>query len=212
MPNIEPFEKLTDHYDNWFEEHSGVYSEELKAIEALLPSFEKGIEIGVGTGRFAAPLGIKTGLEPSQKMAEIAKTRGIEVIPGQAEAMPFPDVSYDFVLMVTTICFVDDAKKALQEIWRILKPGGFVIVGFVDKETPLGRLYQKNKEKSRFYKTAHFFSGDEVMRLLQQGGFTDCEAVQTLFGEDLEHIQGGIEPGYGKGAFVAIRCKKNQEE
>jgi len=47
-----------------------------------------------------------------------------------------------------------------------------------------------------------------VMRLLQQGGFTDCEAVQTLFGEDLEHIQGGIEPGYGGGAFVAIRCRK----
>ncbi|WP_456485758.1 class I SAM-dependent methyltransferase [Hydrogenimonas sp.] len=208
MPNIEPFEKLTEHYDHWFEEHSKVYAEELKAIKALLPPFEKGIEIGVGTGRFAAPLGIKTGLEPSRKMAQIAKTRGIEVIPGQAEAIPLPDDSYDFALMVTTICFVDDAKKALQEIWRILKPGGFIIVGFVDKETPLGRLYQKNKEKSRFYKTAHFFSGDEVMSLLRQTGFSDCKAVQTLFGPDLAHMQGGLKDGYGEGAFVAIRCKK----
>ena len=209
MPNIEPFEKLTNHYDNWFEEHSRVYAEELKAVKRVLPPFKKGVEIGVGTGRFAQPLGIKTGLEPSAKMAEIARERGIDVVSGIAEALPFDDESFDFVLMVTTICFVDDAKKALEEIYRILEPGGYVIVGFVDKETPLGRLYQKNRDKSRFYKTAHFFSSDEVMRLLEKSGFSDCKAVQTLFGEDLDHMEGGIRPGYGEGAFVAIRCRKD---
>ena len=49
MQNIELFEKLTELYDDWFEEHSGVYAEELKAIRELLPDFQKGVELGVGT-------------------------------------------------------------------------------------------------------------------------------------------------------------------
>lgn len=209
MPNIAPFEILSDAYDHWFEEHSSVYAEELAAIKILLPPFKHAVEIGVGTGRFAAPLGIGLGLEPSAKMAAVAKARGIEIIGGTAEAMPFADEHFDFVLMVTTICFVDDAEKALQEIHRILKPGGSVIVGFVDRETPLGRRYQRHKEQSRFYKTAHFFSAQEVATLLNKTGFGDCEAVQTLFGKELKYMKGGPKPGYGEGAFVAIRCKKH---
>jgi len=209
MPNIEPFEKLTMHYDRWFEEHSGVYAEELKAVKALLPVFENGIEIGVGTGRFAAPLSIKNGLEPSKKMAEIARGRGIDVIEGTAEAMPLPSERYDLVLMVTTICFVDNAEKALNEIYRILRPGGSAIIGFVDKETPLGRFYQEHKSQSRFYSTARFFSAHEVETLLKKSGFVRCTARQTLFGETLDAMEGGIRSGYGKGAFVAIRCEKN---
>jgi SAM-dependent methyltransferase len=209
MPNIEPFESLTEHYDQWFEEHSGVYAEELEAVKALLPDFDNGIEVGVGTGRFAAPLGIRTGLEPSEKMAQIARGRGIEIIPGTAEAMPIPAERYDFVLMVTTICFVDNAETAFSEIYRILRPGGSVIIGFVDKETPLGRHYQAHKAQSRFYKTARFFSAREVETLLKKNGFVRCTARQTLFGETLASMRGGIKTGYGEGAFVAMRCEKD---
>jgi len=209
MANTEPFDTLTDHYDQWFEEHSRVYEEELKAIKAVMPSFEKGIEIGVGTGRFAAPLGIKNGVEPSAKMAAIARKRGITILEGIAEDLPIDDQSYDFVLMVTTICFVDSAEKALREIYRILKPGGSVIIGFVDKKTPLGRFYLEHQAESRFYKTARFFSSEEVIELLQKSGFSDCVAVQTLFGNTLKEMKGGIEQGHGTGAFVTIRCKKD---
>lgn len=57
--NTDPFEKYTNDYDAWFEEHPFVYQSELKAVSSLWPSSGRGIEIGVGTGRFAAPLGIK---------------------------------------------------------------------------------------------------------------------------------------------------------
>ncbi|WP_353662559.1 class I SAM-dependent methyltransferase [Hydrogenimonas sp. SS33] len=208
MPKTEPFEKLTDHYDAWFEEHSGVYAEELEAIRRIMPPFKKGVEIGVGTGRFAAPLGIGLGLEPSKKMAQKAKERGIGIVEGCAEAVPLPDGCCDLALFVTTICFVDDVEKALGEIYRILQPGGHIVVGFVDRETPLGRKYQEHKEQSRFYKAARFFSAAEVLELLKKSGFTECVAVQTLFGPDLEHMKGGIKEGFGEGAFVAMRCKK----
>ncbi len=211
MANIESFERLSEQYDAWFEKHREIYMYEVEALKKLMPKFQKGIEIGVGTGRFALPLDIKTGLEPSAKMAAYAKKRGIEVITAEAEAIPLPDESYDLVLMVTTICFVEDVKKSIQEIWRILKPEGDVIVGFIDKDSPLGSLYQKNRQKSHFYKTAHFFSAHEVEKLLESRGFSDCKAVQTLFGKDLDHMRGGVMPGYGEGAFVVIRCKKRTE-
>ncbi len=47
---------------------------ELAAVESLWPATGQGLEIGVGTGRFAVPLGIKIGVEPARAMAEIAKT------------------------------------------------------------------------------------------------------------------------------------------
>ncbi len=210
MANIEPFEKLTAHYDRWFDEHADVYRAELEAIRTLLPPFTNGIEIGVGTGRFAAPLGIETGLEPSEKMAKIARKRGIRVYKGEAEAIPFEDERFDFALFVTTICFVDDPLRSLEEIYRILRPGGYVIVGFVDKQTPLGHHYQLHQNESRFYKSARFFSSQEVLTLLEKAGFEACTAVQTLFGPTLERMRGGVKEGFGEGAFVAIRCRKKE--
>ncbi|GAI25505.1 unnamed protein product [marine sediment metagenome] len=59
MPKTEPFEKYTDRYENWFERNRYVYQSEINAIREILPDFENGIEIGIGSGRFAEPLGIK---------------------------------------------------------------------------------------------------------------------------------------------------------
>jgi ubiquinone/menaquinone biosynthesis C-methylase UbiE len=60
--------------------------------------------------------------------------------------------------MVTTICFVDDLKKAFREAFRVLKKEGFIVIGFIDKDSELGKIYRANKNKSRFYKIAEFFS------------------------------------------------------
>jgi len=63
MPKVEPFEKYASQYEGWFERNRFVYESELRAIRKQLPGSGKGIEIGIGSGRFAAPLGIKLGLE-----------------------------------------------------------------------------------------------------------------------------------------------------
>ena len=51
----------------------------------------EGLEVGVGTGRFAAPLGIHIGLEPSPAMAKLARARGVEVHSGVGENLPYED-------------------------------------------------------------------------------------------------------------------------
>ena len=82
------FENYALEYDDWFERYELAYRAELAAIEVLLPRAGRGLEIGVGTGRFAGPLGIKVGVEPARAMAARAKNRGIEVVRGCAEALP----------------------------------------------------------------------------------------------------------------------------
>lgn len=206
MAKIDPFEKYSNEYNKWFDNHHDFYMAELEAVRQLMPpAGTKGIEVGVGSGKFAVPLGIKVGVEPSEKMASKARLQGIDVHYGIAEDLPFSDDLFDFVLMITTICFVDDVDKSLNEAFRVLKTGAFIIIGFVDRESELGRQYFEKKESSKFYKDATFFSTPEVLRYLKEAGFVVTNVLQTLIpGESPETIL----DGFGKGAFIAIKGMK----
>lgn len=81
-----------------------------------------GLEVGLGTGRFAAHLGIKIDVDPSMAMLAYAAERGVLGLQGTAEALPFKSTILDFALVVTTICFVDDPVAMLVEARRVLKP------------------------------------------------------------------------------------------
>lgn len=207
MPAIDAFEKYWKEYDNWFEKHKGFYHSELKLLRSLIPPGLNGIEIGVGSGRFALPLGIKFGVEPSERMAMLARKRGINVIKGIAEALPFSDESFDFALMVTTICFLDDPLRALGETFRILKKGGFLLVGFVPRDSILGKLYESKKNRSKFYKDATFFSVSEIKRMLEETGFEDLTSYQTIFNYE-ENLSEDFKNGDDMGSFVVIKCFK----
>jgi len=209
MARIEPFERYASEYEDWFERNHIVYISELQAIKNQLPANGKKVEIGVGTGRFAAPLGIKLGLEPSLRMGDMARRRGIRVVSGVAEAIPFAAAQFDVALMVTTICFLDNLGDAFGEACRILKPGGYFIAGFVDRNSILGQLYEEKKKASKFYRLASFYSVDAVVSRLKRAGFRNFNFVQTIFHPPGE-IQGieSVRDGYGQGSFVVIRAQK----
>jgi len=142
-------------------------------------------------------------------MRKIAEKRGIKVIDGVAEKLPFDDSQFAFALMVTTICFLDDTKAAFNEAYRVLKPDGCFIIGFADKLSPLGRLYQQHKMKNVFYRIANFYSVDEVVSYLKETGFGNFTFVQTIFNSltEIKDIE-PIKEGYGQGSFVVIRATK----
>jgi len=203
------FDKYIDQYENWFNDNYYVYQSELKAILQVLPSVGKGLEIGVGSGIFAQPLGIKEGCDPSDTMRKKAIERGINAVYGIAENLPYPSGSFDFVLMVTTICFVDDPDKSIAEVYRILKNKGKFIIAFVDKDSPVGKQYLKHKNESIFYKDATFFSTLEIVDLLKKNKFEITNTVQTVFGklDEVKQIQDPIE-SFGIGSFVVIKAEK----
>lgn len=209
MENVNPFNNAVEKYDQWFERYHWVYQSELFAIERLLPRRANAVEIGVGSGRFASPFSIHTGLDSSENMLKLAKQRDIEVVLGTAEDMPFYDESFNLALMVTTLCFLDDVKKSLKESHRILKSGGQLVIGFIDRMSPLARKYKQEKAESSFYTHARFYSPEELCEILKEIAFDDFFFVQTLF-QPIDEIK-NVEPvknGYGRGSFIVLRCVK----
>ena len=102
---------------------------------------------------------------------------------------------------------VDDVAKSLKEVFRVLKTGGFIIIGFVDRESKIGKQYSEKRESSRFYKDATFFSVPEVLMYLNKSGFMITEVLQTLLPGELPKT---ILEGFGKGAFVAVKGMKKR--
>lgn len=211
METTEIFDKHVKQYEKWFDDHAMAYQSEVLALQEYLselPENIRGIEVGLGTGRFAQPLGIKEGVEPSNEMAEKALKRGIEIVKGTAERLPYSAMQFDFVLYVT-VCFVKNIKKAFKEAHRVLKPGGSVIIGFLDSERSVAKSYMEKKQRSNFYKEARFYRVDHIKKLLEEAGFRSLGFLQTLFGEldDIKEIQ-RPEPGYGEGSFVVVKAMK----
>lgn len=209
VPKIRPFEENVERYEAWFDRCRLAYESELGAIRALMPRGGEGLEVGVGTGRFAGPLGVRSGVEPSPAMGRLAIERGIEVRFGVAENLPFEDTSFDYLLLVVTVCFLDDVYLSFREAYRVLRPGGHILIGFIDRISALGRAYEKNREENVFYREATFFSTDEVIFYLSQAGFGEFVLRQTIFQHPAEMKETDpAKPGYGEGSFVVVRGEK----
>lgn len=205
--HADAFDRKAPVYDRWFEKHKNLYQSELSAIQKAIPENQTGIEIGVGTGRFAEPLNIQYGIEPSENMAKFAEQRGITVYRAYAENIPLENATFDFALMVTTICFLSDIQKAFSEIYRILKPQGAIILGIIDKNSKLGKQYEKQKPENEFYKDAHFHSTQAITKYLKQTGFRDFSYWQTLT-KPASHVVEQAVQSYGTGSFVVIKAIK----
>ena len=183
MAKIKSFEKYYDEYEKWFEKNNLIFDAELKIAKSLINLEKNGLEVGVGTGVFAEKLGITTGIEPSKEMQKIAQKKGLNIILGIGEKLPFKNESFNFIFINTTICFFDNPQKALQEAYRVIKPKGFIIIGFIDKNSMLGEKYQIKKDKSKFYSEATFFSQEEVNKIVAKVGFVKpiSKVVQNTY-------------------------------
>lgn len=205
MPRTAPFAAHHGRYEAWFVNHEKAYLSELLALRPFVPWEGRGIEIGVGSGRFAAPLGVQVGLDPSPAMLAYATARGIQAVEGTAEDLPFADGSFDHALVVTSLCFVDSAARMLAEARRVLKPGGRLVIGFIDRDSAMGQDYLAHQDENVFYREATFYSAVEVERLLLESGFSIDAWGQTLAHPlpETREIE-PLQPGHGACAFVVV--------
>jgi SAM-dependent methyltransferase len=209
MPGVEVFDRNAERYDAWFERHPHHYEAELRALRALMPKVTCGIEVGVGTGRFAVPLGIRWGMDPSIRMVKMAKARGLQVVASRAEDLPSKDCRFDLILFVTTICFLNEVETALGSAYRALRGGGILLIGMFDRTSPLGSTFIRENQGSIFFRTARFYSVESVVSLMRKIGFKEFEFRQTIFHPTIETERAvPVEEGYGRGLFVAIKANK----
>lgn len=207
--SINPFDKYCGEYDAWFEKNAEVYKSELIAVKKLLPECGLGLEIGVGTARFAEPLGVKVGVDPAMNALRVARSRGIFTVRGFGEELPFQDESFDYLLLVTAVCFLDNPEETFKECRRVLRSRGSLVTAIIDRESELGRRYEQKRHTSQFYRSARFYSVEEIKKMLESLDFTVEEYYQTLC--SLNASKKKIErpkQGFGRGSFAVILARK----
>jgi len=194
-------------YDLWYDAHKFVYLSEVAALRKLLPKGGEGLEIGVGTGRFASALGIGSGVEPAIKMLKLAQKRGIKVRQGVGENLPFSDAAFDYVAIIFTLCFVKSPYKVIMQAKRVLRDNGRIVIGIIDKHGFLGKVYQK--KNSVFYSMGKLLSVKDVTDLLKRAGFKKFKYYQSIFKTpaDIQTVE-KPQKRYGKGAFVVMGAQR----
>ena len=180
-PGALVFEENAQDYDRWFETDRGqaLFALELHCLKSVKRDLAgRWLEVGVGSGRFAQALQVGDGVDPAPSMARLASARGVDVTVGVGEHLPYANASFDGVLMVCTICFVQDVAKVLSECARVLAPGGHLLIGFVPLDSVWGQYHSsRGKAGHTYYAGATFFLENDLVQLAKQAGLSVKEAA-----------------------------------
>jgi len=203
------FDKYAWRYDLWYVRNREIFECELRAVKALGLS-GVGLDVGVGTGIFSAKIGVRVGVDPSIGMLKIAKDRGVDVVRAVGENLPFRSEIFNYVIMIVTLCFLDKPKVSFKEIWRILKKHGFLASCVVPKDSLWGEFYIKKAEQGHiFYRRAHFYTVEEIEKMLEECMFRVTEYKATLSYDpcDKPCVEDPVNEVSGKG-FVCVKAIK----
>jgi SAM-dependent methyltransferase len=88
--------------------------------------------------RIAAFAGSARGIDLSPNMLEQARARGLDVTLGDATALPFADATFDVACSFKVLAHVRDIDRALAEMARVVRPGGFVLAEFYNPHSLRG--------------------------------------------------------------------------
>ena len=95
----------------------------------------------------------------------------------------------------------------------MLKPAGELVVGFIDRESPIGKHYLASQSHNVFYRDANFYSARDMEALLSGSGFKELRWAQTLFKGPAESgLIEGTRPGHGEGSFVVVNATRRNRD
>jgi len=220
--------EIADNYDNWYKSHLGKFVDEIErnvVMDLAKPQKnEKVLDLGCGTGIYSLlflNMGLKvTGIDQSDFMLEKVreKTNKINFIKANAYNLPFPDESFDLVVSITMFEFLDDPQKAAHEAYRVLSPGGRLVICVIGAKSTWAKLYREKAktEDQSPYKAARFYTLEEVLNFISQVSPTDYSiALHFDPDEDLNNKElllkkemQGQRKKNDTGGFICVRWDK----
>jgi ubiquinone/menaquinone biosynthesis C-methylase UbiE len=156
----------TERWHRYWDKKSGGYDREMQFMERMLfgdsrewacsQASGEVLEVAVGTGLNlpAYPSGIQlTGIDLSEPMLAVARTRAaelgrdVELQQGDAHALAFADATFDTVVCTFGLCAIPKIETALDEMTRVLRPGGkLILVDHVESSSRIARGIQRALE------------------------------------------------------------------
>ena len=216
------FDQWPEDYDRWFNTPLGLLVKKYESdllLELSKPQpNDKILDAGCGTGIFTLDLlshGCHViGIDISWPMLvrAKAKTGGYPFQTFQSDILrlPFKNNPFDKTISVTAIEFIENAKTAIEELFRVTRRGGTIVVASLNSLSPwAGR--RKSMKDHPLFKKAIFRSPDELLSLVPIQG-TAKTAIHFRKEDDPERAREiereGKERRLNTGAFVAVRWEK----
>ena len=220
----ELFDEWPERYDRWFTTPIGAfvknYEEEL-LLDLLQPtSGERILDAGCGTGVFTIGIialgvhavGLDISLPMLMRAQQKAKGYSFQMVSGDLLNLPFRENSFDKVVSVTALEFVEDGQGALRELFRVTKKKGSIVVATLNSLSPWALRREAEAKKGHvLFEKAIFRSPDELGSIAPLKGvirtaihFQKEEAPGKAVEIELE----GRQKGLMTGAFLAGHWQK----
>lgn len=196
----ELFDSIARDYDEWYKRPLGALVDRIEkepVYEFLQPlAGEEILDVGCGTGNLSlelARMGARvTGIDISDEMLEVARRKAdaeglrIAFLKGDFMNLPFAANSFDKVVSVTALEFAPDLKAALEECYRVLRPGGRLVVGVIGGNSLWSKHYQEKaaRDSSSVFRYARFYTLDELLAAMPGVGVRGKAVL--FFGPDFD--------------------------
>jgi ubiquinone/menaquinone biosynthesis C-methylase UbiE len=218
------FDDWPERYDLWFE----------TPIGRLIKGYERGLilrmltpepgevilDAGCGTGIFTADIletgarvvGLDLALAMLRRALTKCKGRTFQSVIGDIRRLPFADASFHKAISITAIEFIQDARIAVEELFRVIKPGGFIVAATLNSLSPWAQRRKAAAQKGHpLFRHAIFRSPDEMKGLSPVEGIVQT-AIHFEKNDDPDMAakieKSGNEIGLNTGAFLAVRWIK----
>jgi ubiquinone/menaquinone biosynthesis C-methylase UbiE len=227
MNKPELFDEWPERYDEWFTSPIGLLVKKYESdllLHLLQPKSDEFIlDAGCGTGVFTLDiLPLRThivGVDLSLPMLSWAeqKARGyyFEAVLATMSSLPFPENVFDKVVSVTALEFIKDAERAIEELFRVTKKGGRVVVATLNSLSPWAERRKAEAKKGHpLFRKAIFRSPDELLALAPVRGVIRT-AIHFQKKDDPacadEIEQEGQRKGLKTGAFL-VGCWQKRKQ
>lgn len=211
--NVFARQEVADSYDDYYRTDMGKQVDQLEKsiFSDLLQHVPRGpmLELGCGTGHWTLYLleqGFSvTGIDISEAMLRIAAEKQInaDLFLADAQQLPFQNESFPAISTITMLAFVEDQDRVLQEMYRVLQPGGWLLIGALNAHSVLGLTINHDEN----FRHARFMNPEELSTKLERFGTPAMQFCVHLT-HDFRLVDGTPEAEYVHPVFMAAAVQK----